>query len=52
MVETTDPFAQYIDPNTNEIRLDLQGGDLGNLASLRGLEGPQKDEALAGLQER
>lgn len=52
MVETTDPFAQYIDPNTNEIRQDLQGGDLDNLASLRGLEGPQRDEALAGLQER
>ena len=52
MVETTDPFAQYIDPNTNEIRQELQGGDLGNLASLRGLEGPQRDEALAGLQER
>jgi hypothetical protein len=52
MVETTDPFAQYIDPNTNEIRQDLQGGDLGNLASLRSLEGPKRDEALAGLQER
>ena len=53
MVETTtDPFSQYIDTSTNEIRQDLQGGDLGNLASLRGLEGSQKDEALAGLQER
>jgi len=52
MVEITDPFAQYVDSTTNEIREDLQGGDLGNLASLRGLQGPQKDEALAGLQER
>ena len=47
-----DPFKQYIDPDTNEIRQDLQGGDLGNLASLRALEGPKRDEALAGLQER